>query len=112
MKKILLIAFITVFFTSCGVGSYSVTTGLADEASISFVSDKKQNIIVNIDEQQYNVETVKLKAYRNDRSIKKTVQNTIVLTPGTHKVKVILDCNVIYTYDVFVSTGESKVIEL
>lgn len=112
MKKILLIAFIAMFLTSCGVGSYSVTTGLADESSISFVSEKKQNIIVTIDNQQYDVETVKLKAYRNDRSIKRTVANTIVMTPGTHEVKVTLDGNVIYTHKVFVSTGESKIVEL
>ena len=97
---------------SCGVGSYTVTTGLADEASISFVTDKVQNIIVAIDGQQYNVQTVKLKDYRKDRSIKRTVENTIGVTPGTHEVKVTLNGKEVYTHKVFVSTGESKVIEL
>lgn len=112
MKNILLIALLTVFLTSCGVGSYTVTTGLADKAGVSFVSDAKQDITVTVDGKQYEIETVKLKAYRNDRSIKRTVENTIELTPGTHDVKVTLDGNVIYTQKVFVSTGESKVIEL
>ena len=112
MKKILLITLLTIFMASCGVGSYTVTTGLADEASISFVTDKVQNIIVAIDGQQYNVQTVKLKDYRKDRSIKRTVENTIGVTPGTHEVKVTLDGKEIYTHKVFVSTGESKIIEL
>ncbi len=112
MKKILLITLLTIFMASCGVGSYTVTTGLADEASISFVTDKVQNIIVAIDGQQYNVQTVKLKDYRKDRSIKRTVENTIGVTPGTHEVKVTLNGKEVYTHKVFVSTGESKVIEL
>jgi plastocyanin domain-containing protein len=97
---------------SCGVGSYTVTTGLEDKSSISFVTDKKQEIVVTVDGQQYNVETVKLKDYRNDRSLKRTVENTIEIAPGKHDVKVTLDGSVIYTHKIFVSAGESKVIEL
>ena len=112
MKKVLLIALLSVFMASCGVGSYTVTTGLADEASISFVANDNQEIVVTIDGQQYNVETVELKDYRKDRSLKRTVKNTIVITPGTHEVKVTLDDKEIYTHKVFVSTGESKIIKL
>jgi outer membrane usher protein FimD/PapC len=112
MKKILIIAFLCVFMASCGVGSYTISTGLADESSVSFVTDKVQNITVAIDDRQYNVETVKLKDYRKDRSIKRTVENTIGVTPGTHEVKVTLNGKEVYTHKVFVSTGESKVIEL
>lgn len=112
MKKILLIALVSLFMASCGVGSYTITTGLADKSSVSFVTDKKQDITVTVDDQQYNVETVGLKAYRKDRSIKNTVENTIVMTPGTHNVKVALDGVVICTQKIFVSAGENKVIEL
>ena len=112
MKKVLLITLLTMFMASCGVGSYTVTTGLADEASISFVANDNYEIVVTVDGQQYNVETVELKDYRKDRSLKRTVENTIVITPGTHEVKVALDGNEIYTHKVFVSAGESKVIEL
>jgi biopolymer transport protein ExbD len=112
MKKILLIVLLSVFMVSCGVGSYTISTGLADESSVSFVSDKVQDITVTIDDRQYNVETVKLKDYRKDRSLKRTVKNTIVITPGTHEVKVTLDGKEIYTHKVFVSTGESKIIKL
>ena len=112
MRKIFLIALVSVFMASCGVGSYSIATGFADEASITFVADKKQDVTVTIDDQQYELETVKLKSYRNDRNIKRTVENTVVMTPGTHDVKVLLDGNVIYTHKVFVSAGESKVVEL
>ncbi|MBQ5856045.1 MAG: hypothetical protein IIW55_01905 [Bacteroidales bacterium] len=112
MKKILIIAFLCVFMASCGVGSYTISTGLADESSVSFVSDKVQNITVTIDDRQYNVETVKLKDYRKDRSLKRTVENTIEIAPGKHDVKVTLDGSVIYTHKIFVSAGESKIIEL
>jgi hypothetical protein len=112
MRKILIIALLSVFMASCGVGSYSITTGLADKSEISFVADKKLDITVTIDGQQYEVKTVKLKDYRKDRSIKKTAENTIVLNPGTYYVAVSLDGNEIYTQKIFVSAGENKVIEL
>lgn len=112
MRKILIIALLSVFMASCGVGSYSITTGLADKSEISFVADKKQNITVAIDGQQYELKTVKLKDYRKDRSLKRTVENTIEITPGQHDVKVTLDGNVIYTQKIFVSAGENKVVEL
>lgn len=112
MRNIFLMALISVLLASCGVGSYSVVTGKADEACVSFVADKKHKITVAVDNQQYNVKTVKLKAYRKDRNIKKTVNNTIVLVPGSHEVKVSHDGNVIYTKKIFVSAGENKVIEL
>lgn len=112
MKKILLIALVTLFLISCGVGSYSITTGLADEASISFVANEKQEIQVVVDDKHYDVETVKLKEYRKDRNIKRTVENTIILTPGTHNVKVLLEGNEIFTQKIYVSAQESKVIEL
>lgn len=112
MKKILIIAFLCVFMASCGVGSYSITTGLTDKSEISFVADKKLDITVTIDGQQYEVKTVKLKDYRKDRSIKKTAENTIVLNPGTYYVAVSLYGNEIYTQKIFVSAGENKVIEL
>lgn len=112
MKKILLIALVTLFLSSCGVGSYSITTGLADEASISFVANEKQEIHVVVDDKHYDVETVKLKDYRKDRNIKRTVENTIILTPGTHNVKVLLEGNEIFTQKIYVSAQESKVIEL
>ncbi len=112
MKKILLIALVTLFLSSCGVGSYSITTGLADEASISFVANEKQEIQVVVDDKHYDVETVKLKDYRKDRNIKRTVENTIILTPGTHNVKVLLEGNEIFTQKIYVSAQESKVIEL
>lgn len=112
MKNILLVALLSVLLSSCGVGSYSVVTGKADEANVSFVAEKKQQIVVTIDNQQYEVETVKLKAYRKDRNIKKTVNNTIVLKPGSHDLKVTSDGEVLYTKKIFVSAGESKIIEL
>ena len=71
MKKII-IAFIgALMLTSCGVGSYSVSSGKADEGMISFVSEFKTPITVTVDNNNYDVYTVKTKAWRKDRNIKK-----------------------------------------
>ena len=112
MKKLFVIAAFIMTLTSCGVGTYSVQSGVEDAAFISFTNDVKQAIVVNIDNNAYTVETVKQKAYKSGRNIKQTALNTIKLTPGQHVVSVTLNGNQIYSHKVFLSTGETKIIEL
>lgn len=112
MKKLFVIAAFIMTLTSCGVGTYSVQSGVEDAAFISFTDDVKQAIVVNIDNKSYTVETVKQKAYKSGRNIKQTALNTIKLTPGQHVVSVTLNGNQIYSHKVFLSTGETKIIEL
>ena len=112
MKKLIFITVLSVFLTGCGVGTYSVQSGIEDAAYISFTDDVKQEIVVNVDGKTYNVYTVKQKAYKSDRNIKQTVKNTIKLTPGKHTVSVMLGGSEIYSHMVLLSTGETKIIGL
>lgn len=112
MKKIIVSLIGALMLTSCGVGSYSVSSGKADEGMISFVSDAKTPITVTIDNNSYDVYTVRTKAWRRDRSIKKTAQNTIFLTPGQHNVVVTMNGKEVCNKKVFISTQEHKVLEL
>ena len=112
MKKFVFMIALSVFLTGCGVGTYSVQSGIEDAAFISFTDDVKQEIVVNVDGKAYNVNTVKSKAYKKDRNIKHTVLNTIKLTPGQHNVSVLLNGNEVYSHKVFLSTGETKIVEL
>lgn len=41
MKKLFVALFGAVMMTGCGVGSYSISSGKADEAMLSFVSPDK-----------------------------------------------------------------------
>ena len=45
MKKIFLFAAFIIMLTSCGVGTYSVQSGVEDAAFISFTDDEKQEIV-------------------------------------------------------------------
>lgn len=112
MKKLFAIAVSVVLLAGCGVGTYSVQSGVENAAFISFTDDVKQEIIVSVDNHTYNLETVKQKPYKSGRNIKQTAQNTIKLTPGQHNVSVTLGGNEIYSHKVFLSTGETKIIEL
>jgi len=112
MRKIIIAVCAALLLTGCGVGSYSVSSGKADEAAISFVDAGKHAIEVTIDDNTYNVETVKEKAWKTDRRIKQTAQNTIRITPGQHKVTVKSDGKEVYTKSIFVSASEHKVVEL
>lgn len=112
MKNLLLITALTLMFTGCGVGTYSIQSGAEDAAYISFTDDVMQSVTVTIDDNTYVVNTVKEKAYKRDRNIKQTALNTIKTKPGQHNVTVSLDGNQIYSHKVFLSSGETKVIEL
>ena len=112
MKKLMIIAAFTMLLTGCGVGNYSVQSGVEDAAYISFTDDVKQDIAVTVDDQSYLLKTVKQKAYKSGRNIRKTALNTIRITPGQHEVKVLLNGNDVFDKKLFISTGEHKIIEL
>lgn len=112
MKKLISIAALTVLMSGCGVGTYSLQSGVEDAAFVSFTDDTRHPIEVKIDENKYQVETVRQKAYKSGRDIRKTVENTIKLAPGQHTVTVYQFGNEIYSYKIFLSTGETKIIEL
>ena len=110
MKKLISIAALTVLLSGCGVGTYSLQSGVEDAAFVSFTDKTKHPIDVVIDDNTYQVETVRQKAYKSGRNIRKTVE--IKLAPGQHLVKVYQDGQEIYSYRIFLSTGDSKIIEL
>lgn len=112
MKKILIAAFVSLLLTGCGVGNYTVSSGRADEGAISFTSAKAENIVVSVDNATYEIKSVKDKAYRTDRKIKQTANNTIRLASGTHDIKVEKDGQVVFSKKLFISASEHKIIEL
>lgn len=112
MKKSMIIAAFTLMLTGCGVGTYSVQSGIEDAAFISFTDDLKYDIAVAVDDQTYYVQTVKQKAYKSGRNIKQTALNTIKTTTGQHKVTVTVNGNQIFDKKLFLSNGEHKVLEL
>lgn len=112
MARFILVVAISVFLTGCGVGVYSIQSGSNDVAYVVFTDDTKGKIVVTVDNETYNVNTVKQKAYKSGRDIKRTAENAIELTPGQHKVSVLQNGTEVYSRKVFLSTGETKVIEL
>ncbi|MDO5341372.1 MAG: hypothetical protein Q4F69_02825 [Bacteroidia bacterium] len=110
MKKLFLIAFITMTMASCGTYSYS--SGVENKCGLSFVAATQTPITVTVDDQNYNVEAVKYKNYKRDRKIKKTAKNTIIVEPGKHDVKVVMNGNEVLSKTIFVSGNETKIIEL
>ena len=112
MKKILFALLGVLMFSACGVGSYSVASGKADEGMISFISKSKTPITVTIDNTSHHLYTVKTKAWQKDRKIKKTAQNTVFLAPGQHDVVVTMNGKEVCNKKVFVSVQEHRVVEL
>ena len=112
MKKLMMIAAFTMLLTGCGVGTYSVQSGVEDAAFISFTDDIKQDITVIVDGQTYLLQSVKQKAYKSGRNIKQTALNTVRTTSGQHEVKVMIDGNEVFAKKLLLSSGEHKILEL
>ena len=112
MGRLLLIVAFSMFLAGCGVGVYSIQSGYGDVAYVVFTDEVKGEIVVKVDGETYNVNTVKHKAYKSGRDIKHTAGNSIKLTPGQHNVSVLLNGTEVYDNKVFISAGETKVIEL
>ena len=112
MKKLMMIAAFTMLLTGCGVGTYSVQSGVEDAAFISFTDDMKQDITVIVDGQTYLLQSVKQKAYKSGRNIKQTALNTVRTTSGQHEVKVMIDGNEVFAKKLLLSSGEHKILEL
>lgn len=113
MKKILIATISSLLLlTGCGVGSYTVSSGRADEGAISFTSDKSDRLTVTIDGTTYKVNSVKEKAYKSDRSIKQTARNSIRVKPGTHEVTVVAGGMQIYSQKLYISASEHKIVGL
>ena len=115
MKKVIfatLCLFLTTLFSACGVGNYTVTSGVEDKAAVCFSASSAYDITVSIDDQQYTTTTAKDIAHKTRRDIKRTAKNAITTTPGRHKVTVTRNGQTLYSKEVMLSTGDTKIIEL
>lgn len=114
MRKFILTLLSAAALTACGVGTYSISSGKADEACLSFADAEGAAVTVRIDGTDYQVSAVKEKAWRKDRNrnIKATAGNTLYLSPGKHNVEVYRGTEKVLSKTVFISAGEHKVIAL
>ncbi len=112
MKRIILLLITAIAVYGCGVGTYSVSSGKEDVASLSFTAAVTTPLVVVVDDTEYSVNAVKQKAYKADRKIKATAYNTITITPGKHNVRVLSNGQEVYNKTLFISTSEHRIIDL
>lgn len=98
-------------FYSCG-GTQSVTSGVEDRAGVCVSADSEYPIVVTIDGQAYETRTLKDIAYKSRRDIKKTTKFALPTIPGRHQVEISRNGETIYSKEVMISTGETKIIRL
>ncbi len=112
MKKIFILSLLTILLAGCGVGSYTVSSGTPDSGFICVVDDDAHDVVVKVDGKDYNVRTVKTKAYKSGRDIKNTALNSVAVPSGQHEVEVIEKGRSVMVKKVLVSAGETKILEL
>ncbi len=110
MKKIALIlaAITTISFSAC-TGVKSTTSGMENTAYLAFISqgnNYKDDLKVTLDDQEpFTAETNKPYTNRPKGTIYK-------IEPGRHKISISYHGEVIYRKEIFVSTQETKKINL
>ncbi len=112
MKKIFILTVLSVLLTGCGVGSYTISSGSPDSGFICVVDDDAHDVVVKVDGKDYNVKTIKTKAYKSGRDIKNTTLNSVVVASGQHEVEVIENGRSVLSKKILVSAGETKILEL
>ena len=122
MKKFIVALCASLLLVACKTGVYSVTSGKADEAMISFLLDDEESIQVTVDgKDTYEIKTVRTQDWRKKPNIKKTAKNTIYVKPGQHTVVVSMrekdgyystTMKTKYEHKVFVSAQEHKMVQL
>lgn len=112
MKKIIYLLISVTILSSCGVGSFTFSSGKEDLGGVSFIDTKSYPITFIVDGSQYSLNTVKNKAYQKDRNIKQTTANMLRLSPGQHKIEVFNNGKSIFSKIVLVSVNENILIEL
>lgn len=112
MKNLLIILFAAVLVVGCGVGSNTVVSGKSDQAGVIFFDNSSYGIDVTIDNKHYKVNTVKNSDFKKKRNIRRTAENMIEIKPGSHDVTVKRKGKTILTQKIFVSAGDTKVINL
>ena len=113
MKKLIIALLSLIAFVGCGVGTYSLSSGKDDAAEISFVDSDSYSIQIKVDQgDAHDMTTVKEKAYKSGRNIKKVSSNVVKVAVGKHFIEVFAKDQCVYSKWVFVSAGEHKIIEL
>ncbi|MCQ2183127.1 MAG: hypothetical protein MJY89_06970 [Bacteroidales bacterium] len=112
MKKLLILAAAVLMLAGCGVGGYSIASGKLASSKLSVTAPAAYAITVHVDDNIYNISTVKTSAFKNKVDLKETAKNTIKVEPGTHEVKIYIGDRRVYSKKHVFSDGEQKVIEL
>lgn len=113
MKKIIIAIAVALTVVSCGVGTYSVTSGKPDEGAISFTARQNERIVVMVDNAKYEIQAVKTKEYKSAPNIKRTANNTITVPAGQHMVRVMADDgSEIYSKQLIIQQSEHRIVDL
>jgi|GEM_PF-3890563 len=116
MKKrltLLVAAFVAAFcLVGCGTAKPVASIG-KDQAALSFTSASPYAITIELDGNTYNMVTVERRLYAKKGNITKSYENTIIMAPGKHSLKVMDPSGaVIYDKTLYLSEEEHKVIGL
>lgn len=112
MKKLFIAVVSALLLTSCGVGSYSVSGGKADESFVSVVASRSMQVTLLVDGQKYYVDAVAESKFKTKRNIKETARNTVKVAPGKHTVQVTVDGVEKYSRILILSNSEHRIIEI
>lgn len=112
MKKLLfLLTTCVLFLTGCKTGVYTAEYGKEDVAYVSLVSSDalaNKDVVVTVD----NTTTFTAHVQKAKQSTEKHNGKLHAIKPGTRHLKITYKGNVVYEKDIFVSSQQTKLINL
>lgn len=110
MKKIFILLSFCLLLVGCGTGNFAKSTGLTDMGYMMFVSQKQiDGAFASIDD----AAPVKIKVLKKTESLNKRTKNMIPISVGTHALTIKdKNGNILWNQKVFISTQETKEIEI
>ena len=115
MKKllpILLVAVVALMATSCMTFLAAALSTVEEDGVIVFVDRTRYTVDVRVDDQRYEVQTVRERELDRRRNLKRAADNMIYVSPGYHQVQVRDHGRTVFNESVRVRPDETKIIYL
>ena len=115
MKKllpILLVAVVALMATSCITLLAAALSTFEEDGVIVFVDRTRYTVDVRVDDQRYEVQTVRERELDRRRNLKRAADNMIYVSPGYHQVHVRDHGRTVFNESVRVRPDETKIIYL
>lgn len=99
-------------FTACGLGNSTTTSGRTDQAYVCVLDSSSHPVTIQVDDTQYDTQSINRKRVTKRKNTKLIPKHAVAIPTGKHTLKVYSNGQEVYNKVIFISTNETRRIEL